>query len=114
MRIWINIKKVLIIFLSLFIVFFSLSAPYSTRNIDKLAYVLALGLDIGNSNTLKLSVQLAKPSNGSNGSSGTAYEKIVNSVECASIETGISPVSYTHLTLPTIAAECRSRWSPYH
>ena len=90
MRIWINIKKVLIIFLSLFIVFFSLSAPYSTRNIDKLAYVLALGLDIGNSNTLKISVQLAKPSNGSNGSSGRAYEKIVNSVECASIETGIS------------------------
>ena len=24
------------------------------------------------------------------------------------------PVSYTHLTLPTIAAECRSRWSTYH
>ena len=24
------------------------------------------------------------------------------------------PVSYTHLTLPTIAAECRSRWAPYH
>ena len=24
-----------------------------------------------------------------------------------------NPVSYTHLTLPTIAAECRSRWSPY-
>ena len=26
----------------------------------------------------------------------------------------ISPVSYTHLTLPTIIPECRSRWSPYH
>ena len=26
----------------------------------------------------------------------------------------VRPVSYTHLTLPTIAAECRSRWSPYH
>ena len=26
----------------------------------------------------------------------------------------MAPVSYTHLTLPTIAAECRSRWSPYH
>ena len=24
------------------------------------------------------------------------------------------PVSYTHLTLPTIAAECRSRWSAYN
>ena len=26
----------------------------------------------------------------------------------------LAAVSYTHLTLPTIAAECRSRWSPYH
>ena len=25
-----------------------------------------------------------------------------------------APVSYTHLTLPTIALLCRSRWSPYH
>ena len=24
------------------------------------------------------------------------------------------PVSYTHLTLPTIVEWCRSRWSPYH
>ena len=24
------------------------------------------------------------------------------------------PVSYTHLTLPTTAIVCRSRWSPYH
>ena len=28
--------------------------------------------------------------------------------------TCLRPVSYTHLTLPTIAAECRSRWSPDH
>ena len=26
----------------------------------------------------------------------------------------MAPVSYTHLTLPTIIPECRSRWSPYH
>ena len=26
----------------------------------------------------------------------------------------IVSVSYTHLTLPTIHVECRSRWSPYH
>ena len=24
------------------------------------------------------------------------------------------PVSYTHQTLPTTSALCRSRWSPYH
>ena len=27
---------------------------------------------------------------------------------------GTDPVSYTHLTLPTILRSCRSRWSPYH
>ena len=26
----------------------------------------------------------------------------------------LRPVSYTHLTLPTMLAQCRSRWSPYH
>ena len=26
----------------------------------------------------------------------------------------LSPVSYTHLTLPTTCTRCRSRWSPYH
>ena len=26
----------------------------------------------------------------------------------------VVPVSYTHLTLPTIQRSCRSRWSPYH
>ena len=26
----------------------------------------------------------------------------------------VHAVSYTHLTLPTSAVACRSRWSPYH
>ena len=26
----------------------------------------------------------------------------------------LKPVSYTHLTLPTILRSCRYRWSPYH
>ena len=26
----------------------------------------------------------------------------------------VEAVSYTHLTLPTRACRCRSRWSPYH
>ena len=31
--------------------------------------------------------------------------------DCAYCRT---PVSYTHLTLPTSKPKCRSRWSPYH
>ena len=29
-------------------------------------------------------------------------------------DTDVTPVSYTHLTLPTTCTPCRSRWSPYH
>ena len=29
-------------------------------------------------------------------------------------QNAIKAVSYTHLTLPTILFQCRSRWSPYH
>ena len=37
-----------------------------------------------------------------------------NAVKTGLLGVPEDPVSYTHLTLPTIAAECRSRWSPYH
>ena len=35
-----------------------------------------------------------------------------NNVE--SLLPDVKAVSYTHLTLPTTARRCRSRWSPYH
>ena len=39
------------------------------------------------------------------------YEKMISFQERVQ---NLVPVSYTHLTLPTIHVECRSRWSPYH
>ena len=33
---------------------------------------------------------------------------------CIALFAAFAPVSYTHLTLPTILGLCRSRWSPYH
>ena len=41
----------------------------------------------------------------------------LNDVRMIQSSSGIhsfEPVSYTHLTLPTIHVECRSRWSPCH
>ena len=46
-------------------------------------------------------------------------EAVCGSVNVATSRAGVNmdaigPVSYTHLTLPTIRHRCRSRWSPYH
>ena len=38
----------------------------------------------------------------------------LGTVEGESCQSDAKPVSYTHLTLPTIVRWCRSRWSPYH
>ena len=39
-----------------------------------------------------------------------AYLKKLETVQT----NNLTPVSYTHLTLPTNNPWCRSRWSPYH
>ena len=41
-----------------------------------------------------------------------AVEQALQIVEAGEGE--VTAVSYTHLTLPTIHVECRSRWSPDH
>ena len=48
--------------------------------------------------------------------SGTVVAAMLN-FNCHETIVGLlnrHPVSYTHLTLPTIRQLCRSRWSPYH
>lgn len=43
---WIHFKHFLTFILIVIIVFFTLSGSFNTRNIDKLAYVIALGIDV--------------------------------------------------------------------
>ena len=39
---------------------------------------------------------------------------IIGDANLSEFSNYLKSVSYTHLTLPTIHVECRSRWSPYH
>ncbi len=80
-----------LVFCIISILVFSLSGCYSTQSIDDLAYVVALGIDLGKSNNLELTIQLTFPnSSDSTSTSGEAAPTIINSVECASINSGIS------------------------
>ncbi len=80
-----------LIFCIISILIFSLSGCYSVQSIDDLAYVVALGIDLGKNNNLELTVQLTFPNSAdSSSSSGEAAPTIINSVECSSINSGIS------------------------
>ena len=60
-----GIKKHISLFLILTICLFSLSGCYNLYNIDHLAYAVAIGLDVGKNNELKISFQLSVPGNSS-------------------------------------------------
>ena len=62
-----KLKNVLLLFLILTISLFSLSGCYNEQNIDHLAFVVALGFDVGQDNKLKLSFQISVPGSSSQG-----------------------------------------------
>lgn len=86
-----KIRKIFaVIILTLLLVISSVSY-YGIKGIDDLAYVVAIGLDVGDSDTLKMSLQISVPNDGdSSGSSSQSSSVIVNSIDCPSISTGIS------------------------
>ena len=86
-----KIRKLFAIILMTFLLVSSSYAYYGINGIDNLAYVLAIGLDVGDNNTLNLSLQISMPNNSEGGSSSSqSSSSVVDSVECSSINSGIS------------------------
>ena len=88
-----TLKKHISLFLVLTICLFSLSGCYNLYNIDHLAYAVAIGLDVGENNSLKISFQLSIPGGSSDSGSGSSSQSdnsVVNTIECSSINSGIN------------------------
>lgn len=87
------LKKFLIILMLITFVF-PLCGCYDAKGIETLAYVVALGIDKGKSNTYKLTLQIALLSeNDSGGSSSQSNTSTVVAVECSTIDSGISLIN---------------------
>ncbi len=87
------LKKFFII-LILIVFIFPLCGCYDARGIETLAYVVALGIDKGTSNTYKLTLQIALLSqdNSSNSSSQSNTSTVI-AVECSTVDSGISLIN---------------------
>ena len=85
--------KLFILIIIIAVIGFGLSGSYASQSIDKLAYVVALAIDYGDNNNIKLTIQLANPnsfSSESSSSSSQSSASVLSSVECSSIESGIN------------------------
>ena len=87
-----KVEKFFAILILTVLLIVSSSSYYGIKGIDNLAYVIAIGLDVGKDNNLKLSLQLSVPNGDENSSSSSSQSSsaVVNSIECPSINSGIS------------------------
>lgn len=99
--------KYIALFLILSTSLFSLSGCHSSFNIDNLAYTVAIGLDVGENNKIKVSFQLSVPGSESSGSgSAQSDSSIVNTIECSSIDAGINILN-TYLSKEVNLSHCK-------
>lgn len=86
-----NNKAVNLFFVILIVVSFTISGFYTKRDINDMAYVVAIGIDVGEHNDLKVSFQLSIPSkNSSDGDSSSSSDTVIDSIESSSVESAIS------------------------
>ena len=88
-------KIIILIFLLIFLLLLSNNIFYE-EDIDHLAYVIAIGIDKGEKEKLKISFQISIPESGSSdsGSSDSSSSKskdtTITTVECSSLDSGIN------------------------
>lgn len=86
----------------------SLTGCYDAQGIENLAYVVALGIDKGENNKIKLSLQIALPSDSaSGGDSSQSKQSTVTMVDCASINTGITLIN-SYISKKVNLAHCKA------
>lgn len=100
------IKKLITLATILILSSFSLYGCYSNTSIENYAYVVALGIDKGDTDLLKLTMQFATPSAISQQGSSQSESTSITSVECSSIDSGIAIIN-SHSTKQVNLSHCQ-------
>ena len=114
-----KVRKIFAITILVLLLIISSTNYYGIKGIDNLAYVVAIGLDIGENENLNLSLQISLPNNSgkSSGTSSQSSSVVVDSIECSSINTGINlfnsylgkEVNLSHCKVLVISEELASQ-----
>lgn len=89
-------KKYIALLIILSFLCFNLVGCYDARGLETLSFAIAIGLDEGDNNILKLTIQFAKPTaleSGSSSSSSQSSTSTLSTIECSSFESGINIIN---------------------
>lgn len=84
-----NIYKYFVIIIIVVIFSLAFTGSHIVQSVDDLAYAVALGIDIGDTENLKVTFQFTMPSPSGDGGSGQASPPVIDSVEANSIDSAI-------------------------
>ena len=103
-----KIAQVISIILILIICLHTLSGCYDAESVEALAYAVAIGIDKGENDKIKLSLQIAIP-NSTSGQEGSSQseESSLNSVDCSSIDAGIALIN-TYISEKINLSHCKA------
>lgn len=85
-----HLYKYIVIIIIAIILSIAFTGTHSVQSVDDLAYVVALGIDIGSTKNLKVTFQFTMPASSGEGSSGETSPSVIDSVEADSIDSAIN------------------------
>lgn len=85
-----NIYKYLIIIIIVIIFSLAFTGSHIVQSVDDLAYAVALGIDVGDTEDLKVTFQFTMPSPSGESGSGKSSPSVIDTVEANSIDSAIS------------------------
>ena len=100
------LKKIFVLIVILILFPFSLYGCYDADDLEQLAYVVALGLDVGENNAIKLTLQFAAPTSSDGSGTSQSEENTITSVDCSSIDAGIAIIN-SYISKKVNLSHCR-------
>lgn len=79
---------------------------YSVQSIDDLAYLVAMGIDVGDNNNMKVTFEFTRPNYSGEGAATEVAPTIINSVEASSIDSAITLMN-THISKEINLSHCK-------
>lgn len=101
-----KILKKIFIFILIILFILAFSSSYSSLNINNLAIVVAMGIDVADNNNLKLTFQFTDASSISESGSSEKSPSIIYTVEASSISSGINLIN-SHIGKELSLSHCK-------